>query len=230
MAFTLADVYGTQVSTSSYSGKPVVINFWAFWCDTWKAELPYLKTLAKQEDALGFQVVAVSVDGTRVSTFTDYTHGDVPFPVLLDIGGKVSAQYEAWHVPTVVILDGAGKVAYTSTGYPGNGPILSRLRWLANHHAPDDRGRRRRTDRAPRIPATELVVAARFEGRHVDSFRRQSSTVLDSRSGLAVWTTAVGPQNGAGRSPYAGNNGPVVVAEASREHGGAMFSGAVGRG
>ena len=105
-----------------------MLNFWAFWCDTWKAEMPSLKELSGRQDEIGFRLVAVSVDGTRRAEFDKQTGGDVPFPVLLDAGGQVSARYRVHHVPTVVIIDSDGVIRFTAYGYPGNEVILHELR------------------------------------------------------------------------------------------------------
>ncbi len=127
-AFALPDLSGRPLALDSLRGRPVVLNFWAFWCDTWKAELPSLRALAEQQDEMGFRLVAVSVDGTRLAEFQRLTGGQVPFPVLLDAGGAVSRRYAVRHVPTVVILDGAGRVRFVASGYPGNAVVLRELR------------------------------------------------------------------------------------------------------
>ncbi|BDI29588.1 thiol:disulfide interchange protein [Capsulimonas corticalis] len=130
--FTLADTQGKHVSSADYRGQILVLNFWAFWCDTWKAETPQLRELAPRQDELGFRLVAVSVDGARLPEFQRSAHGGVPFPVLLDDQKQVSAQYHIAHVPTVVIVDRAGKVRYTARAYPGNYAILAELRKIAS--------------------------------------------------------------------------------------------------
>ena len=71
------------------------------------------------------------VDGTRLREFVNRSPGDIPFPVLLDIGGSVTAAYQIGHVPTVLLLDGEGKVRYSSIAWPGNQVILNHLRKLA---------------------------------------------------------------------------------------------------
>jgi peroxiredoxin len=129
-SFTLPDIHGRQFRLDDYRGRVVVLNFWAFWCDTWKAELPHMKELAARQGEMGFQLLAVSVDGKRLPEFLKRTKGKVPFPVLLDPGGKVSAQYGIAHVPTVVILDREGRARSVRFGYPGNHVVLSELRKL----------------------------------------------------------------------------------------------------
>lgn len=135
-AFTLPDTEGRARALPEWAGRPVVLNFWAFWCDTWKAELPSLRELAADQSSLGFALVAVSVDGTRVPEFTRQRGTPTPFPVLLDMQSIVSHAYGVAHVPTVVILDGQGRVRYTHIGYPGNDAVRSVLRRLAVPTAP----------------------------------------------------------------------------------------------
>jgi len=127
--FNLSDVSGAPQALSAWRGQVVVLNFWGFWCDTWKAELPYLKDLSEREGDLGFKLVAVSVDGTRLTEFDNHK-GTVMFPVLLDVGGTVRTHYEVCHVPTVVIIDRNGIVRYVKSGYPGNDAVLSIVRKL----------------------------------------------------------------------------------------------------
>src|SRR5262249_27607832 len=137
-AFTLPDVAGRQVRLADFRGRIVVLNFWAFWCDTWKAEMPHLRELVSQQEDLGFRLIAVSVDGTRLPEFQKRAGGDkIPFPVLMDVGGQVSTRYQIAHVPTIVILDRAGRMRYTATGYPGNHVLLRELRKLVSARGTD---------------------------------------------------------------------------------------------
>jgi peroxiredoxin len=131
--FALPDILGRQVRLRDYRGQVVVLNFWAFWCDTWKAEMPHLLELVGWQGELGFRLIAISVDGTRLPAFRARTGGgQVPFPVLTDVGGAVGARYNVAHVPTVVIIDRVGRVRYSASGYPGNHVILSELRKLTS--------------------------------------------------------------------------------------------------
>jgi peroxiredoxin len=129
--FSLSDVSGAPQALSTWRGRVVVLNFWGFWCDTWKAELPYLKDLSDRQSDLGFKLVAVSVDGTRLSEF-DAHKGTITFPVLLDVGGNTRKSYEVSHVPTVVVIDRNGIVRYVKSGYPGNDAVLSIVRKLSS--------------------------------------------------------------------------------------------------
>lgn len=130
-AFVLPDMQGQPFRLEDYKGRTLVLNFWAFWCDTWKAEMPSLEELAGRQDELNFHLVAVSVDGTRLSEFARRTGGSVPFPVLLDTGGRVSARYHVHRVPTLVTIGLDGIVRFTACGYPGNAVVLREMRKIA---------------------------------------------------------------------------------------------------
>ena len=58
----LIDVQGYQKLLQQYKGKPLLINFWATWCEPCRDEYPLLNELAKQYAAQGLKVVGVSLD------------------------------------------------------------------------------------------------------------------------------------------------------------------------
>jgi thiol-disulfide isomerase/thioredoxin len=58
----LIDVQGFQKILQRYHGKPLLINFWATWCEPCRDEYPLLNELAKKYAPQGLQVVGVSFD------------------------------------------------------------------------------------------------------------------------------------------------------------------------
>ena len=58
----LVDAQGFQKVLQKYRGKPVLVNFWATWCEPCRDEYPMLNELAKQYAPKGLQVVGVSMD------------------------------------------------------------------------------------------------------------------------------------------------------------------------
>jgi thiol-disulfide isomerase/thioredoxin len=105
-----------HVSIGSMKGKVAVLHFWATWCPPCRAEFPEFAKFASgsgPEDP--WVVLAVSVDdsATPVGPFVE----NLPkkFPVYWDSGGLASAMGLS-AVPSTVILDKAGRVAWQSTG------------------------------------------------------------------------------------------------------------------
>jgi len=58
----LIDAQGLQKVLQQYRGKPVLLNFWATWCEPCRDEYPMLNELAKQYGPQGLQIVGVSMD------------------------------------------------------------------------------------------------------------------------------------------------------------------------
>jgi thiol-disulfide isomerase/thioredoxin len=56
------DLQGYQKMLEQYRGKPLLVNFWATWCEPCRDEYPLINTLAKQYAPNGLQVVGVSFD------------------------------------------------------------------------------------------------------------------------------------------------------------------------
>ncbi len=58
----IIDAQAYQKLLAKYHGKPVLVNFWATWCEPCRDEYPMLNELAKQYASQGLQVVGVSMD------------------------------------------------------------------------------------------------------------------------------------------------------------------------
>src|SRR5262245_4817513 len=60
--FTLAGVDGAPRSIRSWTGKSMIVNFWATWCAPCRREIPLLREIQQSRSTDGFQVVGVAVD------------------------------------------------------------------------------------------------------------------------------------------------------------------------
>jgi thiol-disulfide isomerase/thioredoxin len=58
----LIDTQGYQKILADYKGKPLVVTFWATWCEPCRDEYPMLNELAKQYASQGLKVVGISLD------------------------------------------------------------------------------------------------------------------------------------------------------------------------
>jgi len=58
----MIDAQGFQKILAEHKGKPLLVNFWATWCEPCRDEYPMLNELAKQYAPQGLQVVGVSMD------------------------------------------------------------------------------------------------------------------------------------------------------------------------
>lgn len=119
--FALPDREGRRTSPSDYRGQVVLLNFFAYWCDTWKDELVRLKALKERHPELDFKILFVAVDSRDRSLAEPLLLAEgIHFPVAVDFRGEVSQAYGITTVPTLFVLDREGKVQASYQGYPGN--------------------------------------------------------------------------------------------------------------
>jgi peroxiredoxin len=116
--FSLPALDGRTISLSDYAGKKVVVSYWASWCGPCKVEMPQLRDFYKLYHKAGsnFEILAISIDENRSDAEAYATAEKLPFPVLLDTNSKVADSYSVEGIPTMVVIDKSGKVAYAHTG------------------------------------------------------------------------------------------------------------------
>src|SRR4029078_799043 len=60
--FSLPDIDGKVWNSASFIGKPVVVDFWATWCNTCKETIPKLAELSAKYKGNRSTVIGISVD------------------------------------------------------------------------------------------------------------------------------------------------------------------------
>lgn len=97
-------------------GRPVLLNFWASWCEPCRSEMPALELLATRHEADGLQVMAVNFRETdaAVQRFIDATA--LSLPVLRDADGAAARAYGVRIFPTTVAVARNGRAAFSVVG------------------------------------------------------------------------------------------------------------------
>ncbi|HYM51365.1 MAG TPA: cytochrome c biogenesis protein/redoxin [Candidatus Limnocylindrales bacterium] len=121
-AFTLRDVNGASISLAQLHGHPVLLSFWATWCQPCRQELPLIAQAYQAHQQDGLVVVAVDYGDESADTVrTFWTQmGLAPAPVL-DPDGKAADAYgiglKETGLPVSVMIARDGKVS-TYEPYP----------------------------------------------------------------------------------------------------------------
>ncbi|MEK7388740.1 MAG: TlpA disulfide reductase family protein [Elusimicrobiota bacterium] len=108
--FNLPDLSGKLTALSSFRGKPVLVNFWATWCDSCREEMPDLEALHRRRSPEGFILLGLSIDedASKVPPFVQKF--GLTFPVLFS-DKKTSQSYAVRGLPTAFLIDAEGRVA-----------------------------------------------------------------------------------------------------------------------
>jgi peroxiredoxin len=103
---------GAPLTLARFRGHPVVLNFWASWCPSCRAELPTLEAAYRQYRAQG--VLVVGIDGatdTWPASRAFLAARGVTYPVGRDEQGEVARAYRVAAFPTTFFITPGGRVA-----------------------------------------------------------------------------------------------------------------------
>lgn len=109
--FTLRRLIGTgKVSLASFRGKPVVLNFWASWCDPCKSEAAVLERDWTRYRSSGVVFVGVDYHDLAADARRFVAAHGLTFTMLQDGSGSVTGSYGVSQVPETYVLSRQGKV------------------------------------------------------------------------------------------------------------------------
>ena len=108
--FTITTDQGKPLSLADYSGKVVVLHFWASWCEPCVEEVPALNEFTRKVAPAGVVVLGVSADGKKSNYERFIRNHHVEFQTVLDAKADVSASYGTYKFPETYIIDRNGKV------------------------------------------------------------------------------------------------------------------------
>jgi len=114
---SLPDLNGKMLSLSSLKGKPVLLHFWASWCEPCRKENPKLVSLySKYKNVLAIYSVSLDTDKEKWLNAIANDHLDWQDHVS-DLKGMNSAAAQTYHVnyiPSSFLIDKNGIIAFVN--------------------------------------------------------------------------------------------------------------------
>ena len=116
------DQKGQDVLVSAFTGKVLVITFWATWCPYCLKELPVLHNIQNKVGRDRLQVIAVNTEDREV--FQRAARMMAPFNMLLsrDVEHRSQDAYGVKGIPHLVIVGRDGNIVAVHHGY-GEGSL-----------------------------------------------------------------------------------------------------------
>jgi thiol-disulfide isomerase/thioredoxin len=118
-SFSINDLQGHPTTAAAWSGKSVVLNFWATWCGPCQREVPLLQALSNEWAARNVTIVGIAVDHLdQVQGFAQ--RFKIGYPLLvgeqdaLDLAAKLGLSTPVF--PFTVFSDRRGQVVALFVG------------------------------------------------------------------------------------------------------------------
>jgi len=116
--FTLASaVDDSAVDSKQYSGKVLLVNFWATWCGPCREEIPSLIKLREDLGKDGFEVIGIAMDEggrTAISRFSE--KAGITYPLALGTPKVARAFGGIIGIPQSFLVDREGKIVKSYAG------------------------------------------------------------------------------------------------------------------
>jgi cytochrome c biogenesis protein CcmG/thiol:disulfide interchange protein DsbE len=108
--FELKSLDGKPVGLMTFRGKPLMINFFASWCDPCREEMPLINQLAIQAGKDGYAVLGIAVEDTRAAITQYVQEARLVFPIALDPNSTVKRAYRIFGPPATFFIDDQGTI------------------------------------------------------------------------------------------------------------------------
>jgi len=119
--FQLQDLDGKKVKLSDYTGKVVVLDFWATWCPPCRTELPHLQKIQEEFADQGVVVLGINTEPPEMAEkVREFVKKEGLTFRILQGTPDVSEAYKVTGIPETVIIDRKGILRAVHVGFgPG---------------------------------------------------------------------------------------------------------------
>ncbi len=114
--FTVENKNGSEVTLSSFFGKPIVLNMWASWCSPCKQEMPFFEEAYKENEDIQFMMVNMTAGDSKRDANKFIEEEGYTFPIYYDTEGMAASVYGASSLPMTIFIDENGDLVTYAVG------------------------------------------------------------------------------------------------------------------
>jgi len=109
--FQTVTVDGKNVAFSeAYTGKPLVIRFWADWCKYCEGEMKAIESVYQRHKDKGLEVLAINAGQDKATIEAFIKKVGYTYPSLLDEKSNIARSYGVVGLPTTYFVDAKGVI------------------------------------------------------------------------------------------------------------------------
>ncbi len=113
-------IQGKPFRLSQLRGRPIILHYWATWCEPCKQDIKRLRSLQARYQRAGLQLVGVNIDNTPEQAIAFLKENSLPWPQLYESGGlegsPLAKQFGVQTLPTMMLIDSKGRVVRHNIG------------------------------------------------------------------------------------------------------------------
>ncbi len=121
MCFAVTDVNGDETTFKTYLGKgPLLVNFWALWCEPCKQEMKAFMSLSEKMKQKGVSMVSINTDKVKsIAKVRAWAKSQgIMQPMLVDPDGNIARdQFSMESLPYSLLLKPDGSVYKKHIGF-----------------------------------------------------------------------------------------------------------------
>jgi len=118
---------GAEISSSQYTGKVLVVNFWATWCGPCRKEQGILQNVWRQYQGRGVQFVGVDQRDDKAAASAQIQDLGVTYPNIFDEHGAYADNFGFVGLPDTYVVDRTGTIRYQVIGQIHTAATLTTL-------------------------------------------------------------------------------------------------------
>jgi cytochrome c biogenesis protein CcmG, thiol:disulfide interchange protein DsbE len=129
-AFTLQTLDGHAVSLAQLVGHPVLVNFWASWCDQCRHEFPLLAAAQRRHHAQGLMIVGIASQDIESDARSFAKREHASWTLAFDADNSVSGAYGVRALPQTFFIRRDGTIASRLFGLTSQRELEGDLRGI----------------------------------------------------------------------------------------------------